>query len=104
MPRLTAVFGFTAVGVYLYFGAAPAVTFLLPYRLLTGEYLPTPWAILVFCWVGFLAASAVWLSARSRYFSRSPSWTDALGVLVIGIGCGATFFWVMWRMISAPHR
>lgn len=25
-------------------------------------------------------------------------------MLVVGIGCSAMFFWVMWRLLFAPHR
>ncbi|PTX92583.1 hypothetical protein [Opitutus sp. ER46] len=71
---------------YLYFGAAPAVTLLLPYRLLTGEFLPTPRAILIFTSLGFLASVSVWLALRRRYFPDTPGWTAPLGVLVLAVG------------------
>lgn len=84
---------------YLYFGAAPAVTLLLPYRLATGEYLPTPTAILIFSSVGFLAGAAWWMLVRRRYFAALPAGFEALGILLFGIGCTAgvllrrPFFW-----------
>lgn len=84
---------------YLYFGVAPAVTLLLPYRLLTGEFLPTPWAIVIFCGIGFVAASTLFCLIGRRFFPDAPAWTAPLGVLILGIGSTAAvltrrpFFW-----------
>src|SRR5688500_20297247 len=39
---------------YLYFGAAPMVVTMLPFRLITGVDLPLPAALLVFTYGGFL--------------------------------------------------
>ena len=70
---------------YLYFGAVPAVVLMLPYAVITGRELPTGPAVLVFCVVGFLAASGLWLALRRRYFPQSAVWTGALGVIVLGM-------------------
>jgi hypothetical protein len=70
---------------YLYFGPTPAVALLLPYRLLTGAHLPTGAGVFVFVTVGFLAASAVWLGTRHRWFPASHGLTAPCGVLVIGL-------------------
>jgi hypothetical protein len=84
---------------YLYFGAAPAVVLLLPFKLVTGLYLPTPWAILLFSALGFMAAALTWLDLQRRYFSAVPPWTSYVGLGVIGVGNYAgvllrrPFFW-----------
>ena len=70
---------------YLYFGVVPAVVLMLPYAVITGEYLQTGVAVTVFCIVGFLAASWLWLALRRRYFPTSVVGTGALGVLVLGM-------------------
>ena len=59
---------------YLYYGVTPAVTLFTPYRLLTGYYLPTEIAILFSVAIGFLAATAVWREALSRYFTKISKW------------------------------
>lgn len=71
---------------YLYFGAAPAALLMLPYDLITGREMGTTSAIYVYCATGFLAACALWLALRRRYFPSSAAWSGALGVLVLGLG------------------
>jgi hypothetical protein len=71
---------------YLYFGATPAAVLLAPYYFLTGKELGSTTAIFVFCTIGFLAASGVWLSLRRRYFPESATWLAVAGVLVLGVG------------------
>lgn len=53
---------------YLYFGAAPVVALMLPFRLLTGTALPLPAAIVIFAYAGFLVLAATWWRLRRRYF------------------------------------
>src|SRR4051812_13686606 len=53
---------------YLYFGVAPVVTLLLPFRLLTGVPMPLPLAVILFTFSGFLISTATWLMIRRRYF------------------------------------
>lgn len=72
---------------YLYFGPAPAVTLMLPYRIVTGSDLPAGWAVLIFTCVGFVVLASLWLSVRTRYFVTSPAWTAPVGVLVLGFAC-----------------
>ncbi len=71
---------------YLYFGAAPALTLMLPHAVLTGRELTMGAATWVFCCVAFLAASALWLAIRRRYFPQSGWWMAPCGVLAIGFG------------------
>src|SRR5215207_7471241 len=51
---------------YVYFGAAPMIVLMLPFRLLTRTDLPQQVAVLVFTYGGFLASVAVWLAIRRR--------------------------------------
>jgi hypothetical protein len=71
---------------YLYFGAAPAFLLMLPYDLVTGRELGTTHCIFIFCVAGYLAACALWLMVRARYFPDSSIWVGWLGVLVLGLG------------------
>ncbi len=71
---------------YLYFGAAPALTLMLPYALLTGGSMTMGVATMIFCSIAFLAASGLWLAIRRRYFPASGWWMAPCGVLAIGFG------------------
>ena len=70
---------------YLYFGAAPVVTLMLPFRLLTGTDLPLPAAAVIFVYAGFLASLATWLAVRRRYFPESGPIVVLLVGLVLGL-------------------
>ncbi len=69
---------------YLYFGAAPVVTLMLPFRLITRIDLPQAVAVIVFVYAGFLASALVWLRIRRRYFPESGAGVSALCVLALG--------------------
>ncbi|HEX3730834.1 MAG TPA: hypothetical protein VHV47_13575, partial [Opitutaceae bacterium] len=71
---------------YMYFGVTPIVTLLLPWRLLVGHDLPQVWAVVFFVWGGFLAASALFLSLRRRFFPESGAVTLVAGLVVLGLG------------------
>ncbi len=71
---------------YIYFGPAPIVTLFLPFTLLTGHDLPTPQAILVYCFGGYLALLAAFLTLRRRYFPSSSNLTLLACLLVLGGG------------------
>jgi 4-amino-4-deoxy-L-arabinose transferase-like glycosyltransferase len=71
---------------YLYFGAAPMVTLMLPFRVLTGMDLPQPVAVLVFVYGGFLASAAVWRAVQRRYFPETGPGVAMAALLVLGLG------------------
>jgi hypothetical protein len=66
---------------YVYFGVTPVVVMLWPWRWLTGHDLSQTYAVLLFTVLGFLAAAALWLALRRRYFPQSGA-----AVLLAGIG------------------
>jgi hypothetical protein len=66
---------------FLYFGAAPVVTLMWPFRLVTGVDLPLPAAILVFVYAGFLVSAALLLDIRARYFGGTGTMT-AVAILL----------------------
>lgn len=70
---------------YLYFSAAPAAVLHVPFYFLTGRELGTTTAVYVYGLVGFLAATAVWLAIRRRYFRESAVWVGAAGVVMLGL-------------------
>lgn len=69
---------------FLYFGAAPVVALMLPFRVVTGVDLPMPAAILVFTLGGFGASVLLWLQVRRKHFPEAPAWLVGLGVAVLG--------------------
>lgn len=71
---------------YIYFGATPTFTLILPYLLLTGKNLTMGVATFIFTVVAFLTASGLWLALRRRYFPASRSWIAPLGILGLGFG------------------
>jgi hypothetical protein len=76
---------------YLYYGVVPAALILLPYRILTGANLSLNVVTLLCCATGFAWALATFESARRRYFPRLGGISQALLVLVLGLGTGTTF-------------
>ena len=70
---------------YVYFGAAPVVTLMLPFRLLAGIDLPLAVAVLVFVFGGFLASVALLLEVRRRYFPEAGAGIVASGILAVGL-------------------
>ncbi len=70
---------------YLYFGVAPVVVLMLPFRLLTGIDLPLALAVIGFVYGAFLASAVLWLRVRRKYFPESGAFTSAVCVLALGV-------------------
>ncbi len=71
---------------YLYFGPAPAVVLLAPWKALTGSYLPQHIATAVFGW-GTAALGVVLVCAlRRRYFPATPSWVVVAAAIAVAFG------------------
>lgn len=86
---------------YLYFGAAPAVVLMLPFRLWSGIDLPLAVAVLVFVYGAFLVSVALLLDLRRRYFPEASWWFLAIGVPVLGLaGLGPVLLRrpLMWEL------
>lgn len=70
---------------YVYFGMAPVVVLMLPYRLITGVDLPLAVAVIIFAYGGFFAMSALWLDIRRRYFPGTGTAVSVLMVFTLGL-------------------
>ncbi|MEO6244575.1 MAG: hypothetical protein ABIQ12_03990 [Opitutaceae bacterium] len=70
---------------YVYFGAAPMVLLMLPFRVITGMDMPLAVAVLVFVYLGFLASTVVFLAIRRRYFPTAGLGVVLWGVLALGL-------------------
>lgn len=111
---------------YLYHGAAPVLTLLAPFRLLTGRHLTDPAASLIFCLVGaafsLLLLGEIWRQATPRS-SRTVLAACALAVLfchgyylvlrdaginqvAIASAYGFLFvaLWGVWRALATKQR
>ena len=111
---------------YVYFGAAPMVILMLPFRLLTGGDLPLAVATFLFVYGGFLASVALWWALRRRYFPKTSAsvalgFIPVLGFASLGpvllrrpemwelpIGAGYCFAMLalggLWRSVHAVRR
>lgn len=71
---------------FLYFGAAPALLLLAPWKALTGTYLPQNVAVAVFAWGGAMAGVALVLALRRKYFPGGAAWVTGLCFLAVAFG------------------
>jgi hypothetical protein len=71
---------------FLYFGPAPAVVLLVPWKALTGRYLGENVAAAVFAWLGSAASIALVIVLRRRHFPALGGWTT--GLCFIGVAFG----------------
>lgn len=71
---------------YLYHGAAPALLFFAPWRLLTGHDLPESFAVAVLCLAGYLVLCELLIRVLGRLPVRVPLWMFALFLLTLGLG------------------
>ena len=70
---------------YLYYGVAPLVTLMLPFRLVTGADMPLSLATLCFAWAGLLVSLILWESIRERYFPEVRAWVGLCAVVLLGL-------------------
>ena len=82
---------------YVYFGPAPVVTLLLPFRLLSGRDLPLPYAVWLYCTIGYLALVGSFLFLQRRYFARAHLLT--VTAALVGLG-GAS---MLTAVLRRPH-
>jgi hypothetical protein len=71
---------------YLYFGAAPAVLLLAPWKALTGTYLGENVAAAVFSWLGVAASIGLVLVLRRRHFPALAGWVGGLCLAALAFG------------------
>ena len=71
---------------YLYQGAAPALLFFAPWRLLTGHDLPESFAVFALCLAGYLVLCEILLLVLARLPTHVPLGMFALFLLTLGLG------------------
>lgn len=88
---------------YSYFGALPAILLYLPYYLITGDYLPTPVAVLIlgvlFCFAGAKLVDVIF----SRYFKKIHNpLIPSLAFQTIMLSSGSLYLVFVSRTYSVP--
>lgn len=76
---------------YLYFGAAPAALLFAPWRALTGNDLPEPFALCLLCFGGFLFSCGALMRTLDLAQARPPTWFVAVLFLGLGVCQSAPF-------------
>lgn len=69
---------------YIYYGPAPAIALLLPYRLLTGQMLPLGAALTVFCGAGFACSLLLLFWVWRDFFPKASLVSTAFAGLSLG--------------------
>ena len=71
---------------YLYFGPAPALVLLAPWKAVTGHHLPQNLAVVVFAWGLAFTGVLLLQSLRRRYFPATPAWIAVAGAVLVVFG------------------
>jgi hypothetical protein len=66
---------------YLYYGPTPAVTLMLPWRVVTGRPMPERVAAVVFATLALAALGLLVLEVKARHFPAAPGWVPGTVVL-----------------------
>ena len=80
---------------YMYFGAVPAVTLFVPFKLLTGQSLTTYHATQLYVALIIVAFYCLFFMFRSRLFPKVPPWLCALASFVLS-------FMSVWFAVARP--
>ena len=70
---------------YLYFGIVPVLVLSLPYKLLTGRYIPTRVAVFIFSALAGIFLMLIWRRLVFRYMKKMPLGMYALGQLTVAM-------------------
>lgn len=70
---------------YVYFGPTPLLL-LLPWRVMTGGFLPENLALVMFAWWGALMGGLILREAWRRWAPGAPAWFFAAGVVLVTWG------------------
>ncbi len=83
---------------YVYFGVVPAVTILLPFRLLTGRYLLNDFVVLAYAVIGSLGLLYCYFWLVWRYFSELSAPVVWIGAAILLSSAGLA--WCVRRPLS----
>lgn len=76
---------------YSYYGIAPVLLLFLPFRLITGSYLPCMNAIVIFCMLATVFLSLCWHEVLKRWFPKIPACIAVCGQFMLLCSSGMIF-------------
>lgn len=76
---------------YSYYGIAPVLLLFLPYHLLTGYYLPSHFACLLFSMIGTILLFCLYFVMMSNWFKNTPFRLMLCGLIIVLISDGIFF-------------
>ncbi len=76
---------------YSYYGIAPVILLFLPYHMITGKFLPSDIAVIIFSIIGIIFLSLTYNAFIKKWFSRIPTGCYLAGLLIIMTACGIWF-------------
>ena len=82
---------------YSYFGIVQVLTLALPYKLITGRYIPTRVAVFVFSALASIFLMLMWRSLVFRYMKNMSFGMYTLGQIAVAMGSMVTF------LVSMPR-
>jgi hypothetical protein len=80
---------------YVYFGVVPALLLFVPFHLLTGLYLPSVWAVILFSLVGLIFLSRLLDQVLYYFFPSLPFRFYLLSTLTLA--AGSNLWWCLAR-------
>jgi len=82
---------------YSYFGIVQVLVLALPYRLITGRYIPTRVAVFIFSTLASVFLMLIWRRLAFRYMKNMPLGMYALGLIAVAMCSMVTF------LVSMPR-
>ena len=81
---------------YVYFGIVPAILIFVPFKLLTGFYLPTNIGTFLFVCLSMVASTILIIQIYKRWFKKIPF--NLLFLFIIAGLISGLYVWNTWRM------
>ena len=81
---------------YVYFGMVPAILMFVPFKLLTGMYLPTSIGTFLFISLSLMTSTILIIQIYKRWFKKIPF--SLLFIFIITTWISGLYIWNTWRM------
>jgi len=76
---------------YLVFGPTPALALFIPFRPLSGRYMPENFAVAVFCFGGLVWSVLTLNSLRRTYAPNTPFWMRFMAIVCLSLSTAAPY-------------
>ncbi|WP_158214214.1 hypothetical protein, partial [Bifidobacterium vansinderenii] len=88
---------------YTYFGALPALLMFVPFKAITGQWMPTSLAIMIMGVISIILLSVLVASVAKRYFADTASWGMVLLMSIFApLAVDLSYFGYMTDFYSVP--